>query len=60
VGEVAKMTKQEFWEKLGYILEDYAIPCEKCPAYYTVECCKSCEFALKVMYEQLERESNDS
>jgi phage gp36-like protein len=53
------MTKQEFWEKLGYILEYYEIPCERCPAIYTVECCKSCEYALKAMYERLEREGND-
>jgi len=53
------MTKQEFWEKLGYILENYDIPCYKCPANTEPMCCKSCELALRSVYMRLECESND-
>lgn len=48
------MTKQEFWKKIGHAFELYDIPCEKCPAYNTAECDKSCEYALKTMYGRLE------
>ena len=50
------MTKQEFWEKLGYIFENYDIPCYKCPANTEPMCCKSCELALRSVYMRLERE----
>ena len=53
-----EMTKQEFWDKVGYAFEIYDIPCKKCPAYNTAECDKSCGYALKAMYERLERDSD--
>jgi hypothetical protein len=53
------MTKQEFWKMLGYVFENYDITCANCPACGNKVCAISCEQALKNVYEQLERESND-
>ena len=57
------MTRQEFWEMIGNILEIYDVNCTHCPARGACSddaCDTSCEQALKNVYERLEREENEN